>query len=375
VQRIQVEAPAPVPEWRATVEAKLAQRLPEVSLDKAPLTEALRSVAAAAGLSLAFGNDVEPNLEGYWVTLAVRDVTAREVLDVLCEYGPDCAYTLVPSTEHGGALFVGSTHDLPRTVELRLYKVSGLLEELRATFGAEDVAMDDLIEVVQFFSVGAHDVWDNEGTSLSSWEGLLCVRQTPEVHADVHRFLERLAARQLAPDRSDERWRAGLEAKLAAPVRAEFAGTPVSEAVEALATEGGVSIIDPELEIEDYDNQGALGLTLHDVTLDEALRRCLADTGYFMSPRAGGLEVRREPRLEVHLHPIGALLEGLDGARRDERFQGIEEFLRGTIDPYSWDYEGVGYRRLGDLLLVSQSAENQTAIRALLAQLERALRE
>jgi len=165
-----------------------------------------------------------------------------------------------------------------------------------------------------------------------------------------------------------------VEAKLAASVRAEFDGTLVSEAVEALASEGGVSIIDPELEVDDYDAEGALGLVLRDVTLDEALRRCLANTGFFLALRSGGLEVRREPSLEVHLHPIGDLLEGLDAERRAERFEGIEHFLLETIDAESWQmYSRVGYRRVADLLVVNQSAENQARIRALLAQLGRAL--
>jgi beta-lactamase regulating signal transducer with metallopeptidase domain len=373
-QHIAVESPAPVPEWRLALEAKLALRLP-VTLDKAALTDAIRQVAAAAGIDVTFGTDIEANLEGYWVTLAVSDVTTREVLDVLCEYGPELGYTLVPSGDRGGVLFVGNVYELPRAVELRLYKVSGLLEVMRRPFGTDDVSMDDLIELVRHFSDAPHDVWDVEGTSLSSWEGLLCVRQTPEVHAEVHTFLERLAARQLAPDHSGEHWRAGLEAKLAAPVRVGFEDSQVSEAVEMLASQGGVSIIDPELEIDDYNTEGAIGLVLRDVTLEESLRRCLAPTGFFLGLRAGAVEIRREPRAEVYLHPIGALLEGLDAERRDERFNGVEEFLRSTVDPDSWDmYPGIAYHRVADLLVVRQSVENQARIRALLAQLERALR-
>lgn len=374
--RIAVEAPALPPPWLVELEAKLRRRLPAVDFERAPLCEAIGELAAAAGVGVVFADEVASQHAAHWVTLAVRDVTVREVLAVLLEYGDGLGHALVRTGERAGAVLVGQEQQLPRPVELRLYRVAGLLDSLRAPFGAEDVSMDDLIELVQGFATESYEIWHLEGTSITSWEGLLCVRQTPEVHAEVQAFLERLAARERAPDRSSELWRADLVRKLAAPVSAEVAGAAVSATVEALAREGGVSIIDPDLALEDYDTAGPIDLAVHGVPLIEAIERSLAGTGFHHALRAGGLEIRPSPRLELHLHPIGTLLGGLDAERRAERFRGIEAFLRSSVDPDSWgQFDGVSYQRVGDLLVVRQSAENQARIEELLAQLERALRQ
>ncbi|MEZ6013760.1 MAG: M56 family metallopeptidase [Planctomycetota bacterium] len=369
-ERVQVELPAPPPAWRTALEARLDARLAQVDFEELALPDALRQLAKLGQFEVALGESVIENEAEYWTTLRVQDVTAREVLQVLCEYGEGLIYDLAD----GGVVRVDRPYEFARSVELRLYKVGPLLEALRAPFGQDDVGMDQLVDVILNFGIDDAYAFDMEGTSISEWEGLLCIRQTPAVHNQIHALLERLASRQLTPAPRDEPWRPMLEQKLATKLSLQARSADVAELIESIATQHGVAIIDPEIPIEEYANEGPINVDFVELSVADALRACLAPLHLYFTPRAGGIEIQREPAFEVHLHPIGPLLSGLDEERRSERFSGIEEFMRDTVDPESWDmYASVGFVRLGDLLVVRQTPENQAGIVALLAQLERAL--
>lgn len=369
---IEVELPSSTPQWILDLEARLDSRLERVHFAETPLPEALLWLGAEAGFAVVLGEEVQQNPMEYWVTLDVSQVTVRDVLDVLCEYGEGLEWTPV-EVAGGGALRVDQPYATTHATELRLYKVQDLLSALREAFGPEHASIDDLIDTVRTFATPRTEVWDRENTSLAVWEGLLCVRQTREVHRQVHALLERLAARELAAPPAHEPWRAALEAKLATVVDIEATDTRLSDLIASTLADAGVAVIDPWVEIDQYDDIEQRDFSLRRVTLRDALTQLLAMTELRYTLRAGGIEVRHEDPVEVYLHPLGGLLKDLEPERRAERFDGIDGFLRSTIDASSWDRPDVGYRWLGDLLIVRQTHANQVKVRELLSQLERAL--
>ena len=372
-QSIAVEVATAPPAWLAPLQQRLRTPLPKLEFMETPLPAALSELARHAGVDIELGEAVRDNSEEFWVTLSVESVTAEELLPVLTAYAGDWGHALVDRGARG-VILVDTVAELPVELELRLYHTAPLLEALASSgIGAGDL-QEQLSEAVQRFATVEPEVWDCEGASVSFWEGLLCVRHTAEVHAEVHGFLERLIERRREPLAVERPWHDALSKRLDTLVDVECDGSGMSDVLVALSATAGISIIDPTLDLSDYDSGDSRRLSLQRVPFADALSACLSTTGLHWRPHAGGIEVQADPWVEVHLHPVGALMDGLNSERRAERFAGIEDFLY-QVDPDRWGFDDrLGFSLLGDTLVVRQSPENQRRIRELLDQLERALR-
>lgn len=365
------ERPAPTPAWRSALAAQLDAPIARLEFADATLPDALGLVAQEAGVALSLGEDFAANAVETTIRFTLRDVSAREALELLLAYSDDGGYELVQPGYGTSAVRVDYSSEVPHPMELRLYRVRALQEELSVP-GVEASLMDDLACLVMECALGDSGAWDMEGASIEPWEGLLCIRQTEAAHAVVHELLDRIARRQLTPTPKAEPWRAALAAKLAAPQTFQIKGARLSDALEASAAQGGVALVHPGLSLDDYDVE--VSRVFDDVPLAAVLETCLAETGLFLGLRCGAVCISEQPQLEVQFHPIAGLVEGLDEERRWERLNGIEQFIRSTVDPESWDcWDGVRFMFIGDLLVIRQTTENHLGVAALLAQFERAL--
>ncbi len=370
---IAVEVAAAPPAWLAPLQQRLRTPLPKLEFVETPLPAALSELARQAGVDIELGEAVRDNSAEYWVTLSVEDVTAEELLPVLTAYAGDWGHAFVGRGARG-VVRVDSLDALPVELELRLYHTAPLMEALASSGVDAGDLEEQLSEAVRSFATGDPTVWERDGASVSFWEGLLCVRHTAEVHAEVHGFLERLVERRREPPVERRPWQEALRKRLGTLVDVECDGNGTSDVLVALCATAGISIIDPTLDLCDYDSGAPYHVSLQRVPFAEALSACLSNTGLHWRPHAGGIEVQANPWVEVHLHPVGALMDGLDSARRAERFAGIEDFLY-QVDPDRWEFDDrLGFSLLGDVLIVRQSPENQRRIKELLDQLERALR-
>lgn len=362
---VHVERQAPLPEWRSDLDARLARRLESVGLTETPVTEALLAVGTLFDLPLAVDKGAIYDEGDPEVDVALSNVSAAEVLDVLCLSVDGLAWSVV-----SGEVHVGHADSIPYETDLRFYRVQPVLEAR----GIEEP--EDLISFVVDFSSagdGEHrfpDSWEMEGWSMHMWRGLLAVRTTEDTHRSVEAVLERLLVAQERPSREEEPWRARLESALDAQVAVEWEDVECSEALAALSMQIGASVLHPFEHPDDYGN--VFSVHENEVRVRDLFERIASDQERYVEIADGSVVLTPLRSVETRLHSIGALLELVEGEGNDLMSE-LDEFTHG-IDSASWDDDPrcVAYR-IGDMLAVRQSAEVQDQISALLAQLERAL--
>lgn len=368
---VDVERQGPLPAWHVAIEARLDQPLESFAVDASSVKGAMETFAEATGIGAVVTPEAE---ESQQVAFAVKNVTARDVLDLIARHMDDGDWSIAK-----GALHVGGEWDIPRRHELRLYRIDAVLDALYGNSEEREFAYDDLPHIIHELGVERSTAFEHEGTSMSVWRGLLAVRCTDRVHGEIHAFLERLAARSAAPDHSADAWRQPIEAALDAPVRrapAAFAND--RELFTWICSEGHTDarpliLGDLDSLLGDMEESNYGTVQPEGSTVGHLMRTMLRAQGRFLELYRGAPVISDSPRTEKHLYALEPFLMATE-ADAGEITQELEEFLRNDVEPELWDeLESTSVRYAGHVLIVSQVAEAQPRIAALLAQLERAL--
>lgn len=359
--RIAVERHRPAEPWRAEIEERLARRC-ALDVTDAPLSEVLRRVGELAGVHLYLDEVTEEELDDDFgrFSLSVADVEAREILDLLRRIVPGSDWNL-----HHGSVWVGGFHELRRDPELRFYRVQPLLAQSAVD---PEEAPDLLIDRVRVFSnPWGTEMWDVEGVALDFWNGLLVVHQTPEGHARVEAFLERLASPDERPHPVERPWLARLENALEGEARLAAEEAPMHAVCASLSAKHGISILaDPELAEHEVTAR------IEGRTLRETLEVLASLAGAQVVPSEGAIFLTAFPPPELCIYAVGDLFDSDDEGMRDH----VVDLIRSTVHPASWDEDWrYSIEFWGDRMLVQQGAQEQEQIRLLLDALRRALRE
>ncbi len=202
-----------------------------------------------------------------------------------------------------------------------------------------------------------------------------------------------LAAPVLAQDAEDERIARALEG----PASFHFLESPLGRALESIQEEHGIPIV-----LDPGAGQPNVSLTIEGVSLDESLRGLLEGLGLAHVVEDGVLLVTRRDalerrRLEVRSYGVLDLVERTDdhpgpriGIAALESYEGgsmgaifaedtgleafsiedLEEYIRSTVEPASWDREGRSISIVGaSLLVVSQIPEVHARIEEVLEEM------
>ena len=352
----------------AEIDARLDQRLASLDVDRMPLLDALSYIAEALGCPIRVPGEAHDDLAEFEdIHLSLREVTGREVLDLLTRFVPGSSWTIA----HEG-IFFGESDMLPYEAERRFYRVASLVDALDEI--GEEHAFDALVSVVRDYGVRDPGTFDREGTSIDEWRGLLTIRVAEQDHRTIHRFLDRLSQRQLNPLSSEEPWRPRIEKALREPLQLDLeADASAHDAIRMIGKAAGITIVadDPGV-IEDLDSEDWRALVEGEFVPLDALTKMAYLTDRRVDIASGAVVLTRDPTTTLHLYPLNELASCL-GAEFDDLADEVVDFLYFDVAPYTWDEDPrLSVCRLGDLLLVTQYPEVHPEIAALLDQMQRA---
>jgi hypothetical protein len=201
-------AAAPAPP--RTIAAKLEGVRVTCSFNRLPLDAWVQWVRAASGINVvvkraAIAKELDP--DAVLVTLELKDVALKDLLALALE-----PFGLATRIE-GNVLFVTTKRDARGKPIVVLYDVSELLLPIR-DFPAPEMSLypsregrprppepearaafdsaQELVDLVRRFC-GA-DTWEEEGVRVQVLRRHLLVRQYPEVHREIARFLMEIRA-------------------------------------------------------------------------------------------------------------------------------------------------------------------------------------
>ena len=347
------------PPWMEEMRAKLARR---VSADFTDAT--MRDAVDALGGLLDVPIVVEPSyLESFGDQpsgVSFEHTTGARVLDLFGEVH-GCGWHMTR-----GAVWLGDPQMIPRRLELRVYTIEPILERLADYPDFLDEHAELLVDQLVTFTGVGDGSWESEGASVQFWNGLLLVRQSPAVHAEVEELLGRLLNDGRARPRSEEPWRRALEEQLAQPFELDFDRADIA-AIEATFANAGVPV-----RIENDGDELEVDLNLRGQSLRASLEWIAFLGELRVDLREDGVYLTRTPRYVVETYDVRDLIRDTDFA--DEEYEALDELIRRSIDPASWDelWWSTGSVWNG-ILIVAQTHENQRAIGAFLETLRRAL--
>ena len=183
--------------------------LRSVTFDGTPLPQVVSWLGAATGLNLTLGPALvkEGDADAIRVTMTLRQVTAKQVLDLIVEgRGLGVGF-------HSGIVLVTTAKEARGKPTLRLYAVSDITHPLR-DFPAPDLVLrsqgeereveqesetksafpdaDSVLNLVKDHT--GEGTWDDGDTSASVMGDTIVVRQYPEVHREIAHLLAMLRA-------------------------------------------------------------------------------------------------------------------------------------------------------------------------------------
>ena len=279
-------------EDRAVARVRRALRQPiDVTFDATPLDEALKVIGEKAGVAIIPDPDLAASgvdLQGRWVTLAVEQVPADEILDVVlnsedlgCVVRSDC-------------LHVTTREAAQRDLVLVIYPVADLFDPRDPQI--EWPGWQDLVDIVkrnvnEIVNLHAASYYEGESAAaIDYFGGALVVMQTPRAQHRILGLLTMLRQAKahedsLEPVRIPEQ--AGVKRirrQLAETINVKFNNTPLAEALNVLrkSLKGVNVVVSPGLQSQGIDLQiRTVTLTWENAPIGEVLDRILgADLGY-----------------------------------------------------------------------------------------------
>ena len=163
-------APASAPQEQLALDAQLDTPI-DVDFDEQGFAAVVRSLSERTGVPMYVHPD---NADSGMITLQLKGLPLRSVLEWIGRQ----TWTHVV-VEDGMVRFV----EQPST-EVRLYDVADLLRNHRDD---PEYATEQLVELVQ--EGAGWSSWAHEDASISSWDDMLVVVQTPDAHERIARFL------------------------------------------------------------------------------------------------------------------------------------------------------------------------------------------
>jgi hypothetical protein len=379
---ISPELPPDLPGERAAlievdVEARLADKIPEIRLRDVPLAAAVDLLAGMSTVPITFDPEAMQQLAATLhdpVTVELSEATIGQVLEeVVSSRG------LAVVVEDGHVLL---TFPADRRERLwpRRYTVSDLT-------GQDQAAVDELAELVR--KLVAPDSWRRSGGrgSIKAEAAALAVVQTGVVHHEILTFCEKLRNARGKPLRSKLQNKSSpdrfalaprpdqAKQALGRPVTANFhQPTPLIEVLAHLGqlAETDILIDRPALAAAGLSDRTEASVTAEKQPLGEALDALLGPLGLqyrVIDARTLQVTTRKAAaaRLELEFYEVGGLL----GDQRTGA--ALVEQIKGRLAGSTWsDAGGPGvlhFDQPSDCLIVLQSQPVQVELQSLLAEL------
>jgi len=354
---ISVEHHQDAPVWLAPLQAALDLPI-SMQAEGTSAREVFAYLRQVAGVNLVVDTvwleDIgDPDLE-----FEVTDTPLREVLDLVCSE-LDGRHCLARE-----AIYVCEDLYLAEGTELRFYKL--------APFYERDIDVDEfdmaLCDLVPLLAGGGSWTWDSEGVSIETWNGLLVVSQTREMHAHVDAFLNRLLNRGAEEAPETPAWRTRIEKLLSGPAEINLEDVMLGEAAELLSSRYGL----PIRISEDYYEE-EVDLQLEGVSLRTVLEWLGAAQGLTPRIHGGAVDLAEgEYEMSLEYYELGELFESAQYVDRVEVVITLEDMIRDRIEEDTWDAGLAAMVFLDDLLLVRNTASAHRQIGQLIETLERA---
>ncbi len=361
---IQVERPEPVPAWVTALNLKLDRPL-NASFQDMPLSEALIWFREAADVDLV----VDPECSGYEnseLHFDVRDTTARQVLNLMCEMSGFARWTL-----HREAIYVGPEGELSMSTSLAFYKVAPLLD--MGPDGRRGNWLSDIATLVQDYTGEPLHSWDYTGVIMEPWNELLMVRHNEATHEQVEAFLNRLLNRGSEPARSPSRWETRLAEAMLQTKTLVCEGERIEDVLSALSAGTGVPIlISPDVLEEIHQDEVTISLQLKDKSLRVILDWIEEITGASVTMRNGAILLTMRPDMRLEFYDIRDLIESQPEEVDVEEM--IEVLIRDNVAVQSWDMDPrCSIHPTHGTILVNQTPEVHAEVSNLIESLRRAL--
>jgi hypothetical protein len=251
---------------------------------------------------------------------------------------------------HGDALVITATEDAQSQLLTIIYDARSLSDP-DIGLAADSPLVENLVR-----RLVTPDSWDEVGGpgSLSEFQGLLIVTQTPKVHAELEPFLTALAAHcrpgaaadareqqvvRVSPSSSGNR----IETALAQPISADYCGLPLEEVLRDLARRLDLPVVfdTPAVVAEGYDFREPVSLSVRDRPLGSVLDELFARREFTYDVRDDVLyfrfKSRPDSRLETRLYRIDDLVQPGDLAAVRLLIDRL-----GAEDPPYWQYGNTG---------------------------------
>lgn len=173
-----------------------------VRFEETPIKEVVQYLRDVVDINILLDRDVDGDRT---VTLEARGITVKSLLDYILN-PHDLTWLIHEEILH----IVPGDHPLVRKrMKLRVYDIQDMLYRLpdfpggEITFGETGIQIvqppaevqpdtsDVLQEILMAFTGGSR-VWDRDGAEMVLQNGMLIVRQTPEIHAKLEALLSEL---------------------------------------------------------------------------------------------------------------------------------------------------------------------------------------
>jgi type II secretory pathway component GspD/PulD (secretin) len=183
---------------KETIERKLVAVKVDAHFTDAPLAEVADYLRDVVGINVVIDRDAQD--KGATVSIKVKDVSARTLLNLVLK-AHDLGYLIQENI-----LRICLKEKALGDVHLEVYDVQDIVRPIQnfpgreITFGDEGMIFTDtpsepnpemgdfLVELVRNFTGGA--AWDeNDRATMNYQNGLLIVKQTPEVHRKIQKIL------------------------------------------------------------------------------------------------------------------------------------------------------------------------------------------
>jgi len=353
---IRVERQSEPPAWRVELEEKL-ERTVRLNLRGQSLADAVDHLRSVAGINVVVDPELasDAETEDLWL---FGELTVRQALELLLRQVPDAGWCFSRR-----AVFVASNPSLPIDTELRFYNV----EPLIGSEEDDDDGIDDLMDIAMQLTQSRHG-WDDDGTSIDFWRGLLVVQHTAEMHERVERVLNRMLRRG-GGEEPTPAWREELTDALQRKISARFVDLPPSEIARELSSQYELPIVCPTF----LAAMEEISLDLEDVTIAETLDWVADLTGVAIYLADGGVVFDEELPLEVEFFDVGGLVTPEADEEYWEVADGLDWLIRDHVDRESWEGSELATVRFWKgMLIVRQSRPVLEGVRDLLSAAERA---
>jgi len=355
------------------VQARLADKIPQIDLDDVPLGQAVGFLSAMSTLPVTFDADAMAQLGVTLrdpVTVRLSDASIGQILEAAVS-----SRGLVVVVENGQLLLTGPPQRRETLRRMR-YTVSDLT-------GQDAAAVADLAAVVE--KLVWPESWHAGGGrgTIAPDGGALLVTQTAVVHREILFFCEKLRQARGKPLRSklDPEWfalttrRDRAHEKLSQPVTVNFhEPAPLIEILGFLGalTETDFLVDRVSLAATGTSDQMEVALNVSEQPLDLALEELLAPLGLayrVIDAQTIQVATRKDvdARLEVEFYPTADLLAGARSVPT------VVERIKGRVAGSTWsDAGGPGVLHVDQpsgCLIVLQSQPMQAALQRVLAEL------